>query len=213
VGIFQFTFANSLVLFGVAMALASPHVSGQTIPWELFLDGNSESACDVINANNARLVVLSSTRQLAIVSGSDVTLEDTFVDENGFVSFEGEAAGIIDFAEDGDGLRTIWWMSLTGNVVSVNGFTGEPSPTNKLSTDFFDSPCDACPFWDDASVCDDSDPEDPVTVPLCGVDVPVPTVSAALVLFAVRFGRRREPPMIPPWKGGRRKDPVRKNRD
>jgi len=136
----------------------------------------------VINAdNNARFVLISATRQLAIVTGNDLILEDTLVDESGFVFFEGEPVGAIGFATDGDGRRSIWWMSLTGRVVDVNGFTGEPSQTNKLPTDFNDVPCDACEFWDNPAACED--PEPPVTVNVCGADVVLPT-SLMATLFA-----------------------------
>ena len=134
----------------VAMVLAiAPTASAQTKPWELFLDSASTAACDVINADNAELVLISATSQLAIVTGTDVTLEDTLVDDDGFVFFEGDPVGTIDFATDGDGLRSIWWMSLTVAVVNVNDFTGEPTPTNKSPADFSNVACDACQFWDD----------------------------------------------------------------
>lgn len=173
-----------------AMVLAiSPTASAQTKPWELFLDTASASACDVINAENAELVLISSTNQLAIVTGVDVTLENTFVDGNGFVFFEGDPVGAIGFADDGDGLRTIWWMSLTGAVVSVNGFTGEPGQTNKLPSDFKDVPCDACEFWDNPAPC--ADPEPPIVVDVCGTGVALPTAMMAVGLAALSFVRRR----------------------
>ena len=178
----------------VAMVLAiAPTASAQTKPWELFLDSASTSACDVINANNAELVLLSSTGQLAIVTGTDVTLEDTFVDADGFVFFEGAPVGAIDFATDGDGLRSIWWMSLTGTVVEVNGFTGEPTQTNKFPTDFVDVPCDACEFWDNPAACvaDEPEPEPPVVVRLCGADIALPIGLTASGLVALSFSRRR----------------------
>jgi len=175
----------------VAMVLAIvPAASAQTKPWELFQDASSSAVCDVINAdNNARFVLISATRQLAIVTGNDLILEDTLVDESGFVFFEGEPVGAIGFATDGDGRRSIWWMSLTGRVVDVNGFTGEPSQTNKLPTDFNDVPCDACEFWDNAAACED--PEPPVTVNVCGADVVLPTSLMATLFATLSLVRRR----------------------
>ena len=164
-------------------------------PWQLFLDSSSSSACDVINADNAQIVLLTSTGQLSIVTGTDVTLQYTLVDADGFVTFEGQPAGAIGFAADGDGLRTVWWMSLTGTVVNVNGFTGEPTQTNKSPSDFFDVACDACQFWDDPTVCAPVPAPEPsptpVTVNLCGTSVQLPIGLTAAGLVALSFARRR----------------------
>lgn len=180
--------------FAFLMAPAARTVQAQFIPWDTFIDDASDSICDVVNAGNAQLVVLNTTRQFVIVTGSDVTLVDTFVDTNGLVFFEGEPAGVIGFALDGDGFRTLWWLSLTGNVVEVDGFTGQPSLTNQLPEDFIDVPCDACLFWDDQSVClIDDDPTD-VVVRLCGVDVPITlgvTMLALPFMSSARRTRRR----------------------
>ena len=126
---------------------------GQTAPWDVFEDPASPSVCDVINAANAELVVLHDTGQLVLITGTDVPLVDTILDEFDQVFFEGVPAGLISFQEDGDGFRTLWWTGLTGQVVDVDPFTGEPTATTLLPSDFFDVPCDACDFWDDQSVC------------------------------------------------------------
>lgn len=176
------------------LASAGSAAQAQFIPWDTFIDDASDSICDVVNAGNAELVVLNATRQFVIVTGSDVTLVDTFVDTNGAVFFEGEPAGVIGFALDGDGFRTLWWLSLTGDVVEVDGFTGQPSLTNQVPEDFIDVPCDACLFWDDQSVClIDDDPTD-VVVRLCGVDVPIAlgvTMLALPFMSSARRARRR----------------------
>jgi hypothetical protein len=172
-----------------ALFIFASSASAQDKPWELFLDTQSTSACDVVNAENAELVVLSSTGQLVIVSETDVTLQDTFVDAQGFVFFEGEPAGTIAFADDGDGLRSIWWMTLTGNVVEVSPFSGQPSATDSVPSDFDDVPCDACEFWDDRSLCE-TPPPPPITLPLCGRNIELPIASAAVALIAGRFRRR-----------------------
>ncbi len=187
---------TELVKYSIGLAAAlflifSPAAFAQTKPWELFLDTASTSACDVINAENAELVLISSTNQLTVVTGVDVTLENTFVDENGFVFFEGNPVGAIGFADDGDGLRTIWWMSLTGAVVNVNGFTGEPTQTNKFPSDFKDVPCDACEFWDNPASCEEPETPPPITVSLCGTSVALPTALLAVGLATMSFVRRR----------------------
>jgi len=177
----------------VACGLATSQA--QTVPWEVFADTQSTSVCDVINANNAELVLLRSTGQLSIVTGIDVTLQDTFVDEIGLVTFEGDPVGTIGFANDGDGFRTLWWTSLTGTVVNVDGFTGQPTQTNKVPSDYTGVPCDACEFWDDPTPCQaPPDAPPPVTVDVCGTSVTLPiglTSAAMLTLSWVRGGRRR----------------------
>ena len=178
------------MVFGLVLASCSTQVAAQQPqqqkPWVLFLDDESESRCDVVNADNAELVVLQGTGQMVIVSGTDVTLADTVVDALGFVTFEGDPAGVIDFALDGDGLRTLWWTSLTGQVVEVDGFTGEPDFTGNLPEDYRDVPCDACDFWDDAAVCPEPQPP---TVNLCGTSIPLGAASAFVGLMGMRLRR------------------------
>lgn len=171
----------------VYASVATPALA-QEKPWVLFLDSASTSACDVVNADNAELVVLQGSGQLVIVSGTDVTLADAFVDTEGFVSFEGEPAGLIDFALDGDGLRSLWWTSLVGTVARVNGRTGALTFTDDFPEDYRDVPCDACDFWDDQTVC--PDPTPPI-LSLCGAGVPLVTALMAVSLVGVRAGRRR----------------------
>jgi len=125
----------------------------QAVPWDVFADPDSASVCDTVNAANAELVVLSDTGELVIISGVDVVLDATFVDADGFVFFDGFPVGVIDFAEDGDRFRTLWWTSLSGTVVEVDEFTGEPFATDLFPSDFHGVPCDACAFWDDPADC------------------------------------------------------------
>jgi cysteine-rich repeat protein len=124
------------------------------LPWLTFPDSSSASVCEIINANNVELVVLAGTRELTIVTGRDVILADTEVDVDRNVYFEGRQAGFITYAADGDGFRTLWWVSLTGRVVDVDPFTGEPGETNLFPDDYRNVGCDACEFWDDQVLCD-----------------------------------------------------------
>jgi len=163
----------------------------QDKPWVLFLDDQSSSRCDLVNADNAELVVLQGTGQMRIVSATDVTFSDLIVDTQGFVSFEGEPAGVIDFSEDGDGFRSLWWMSLTGNVIRVNELTGAPTVTNRSPEDSRSVPCDACEFWDDPADCPDPLPPIP---PLCGPGVPAVGTLMLSGLMAVRLRRRGPAP-------------------
>lgn len=174
------TIRFAAVLFLVGMG---SNRLANAVPWDIFDDPNSASTCDAVNASNAELVVLSDTGQLVIITGTDLVLTATFVDADGFVFFGGLPVGVIDFAEDGDGLRTLWWTSLNGTVVEVDLFTGEPSTTDLLPSDFHGVPCDACELWDDPAdcvgdqdgdgitdvvdACPDTPPDEPVDIDGC----------------------------------------------
>lgn len=183
-----------LAIAVICTAWSAP-VEAQTRSWDIFQDTLSDSRCDVINATNAELVVLSATGQLVIVSGQDVVLPDTFVDLGGFVFFGDDAAGLIEFATDADGLRSLWWMSITGHVVNVDGFTGEPTVSDQFPSDFSDAPCDACEFWDDQSVCPDSNDDDftfpQIIINLCGANAQLGLALTAVSLGLMSLTRRR----------------------
>jgi hypothetical protein len=173
--------------------LAGADAYAQNVPWDVFADPSSDSVCDLVNASNAELVVLSNTGELVIVTGTDVILADTFVDLDSNVFFDGLPAGLLTFATDDDGFRTLWWVGLNGNVVSVDLFTGEPSVTNERPSDFADVPCDACDFWDDQSVCPTSPPPTPnppvLNISFCGAGA---GMSMALTVIGLGLiGRRR----------------------
>lgn len=180
--------SSRVIAVGLGLfALTNSSGFAQIKPWDVFIDDQSDSVCDVVNAENAELVILSSTGQFVIVTGVDVVLEDTVVDFNGDVFYLGNPAGFIDFALDGDGFRTLWWMSLTGRVVNVNGFTGEPTETDLLPSDFSDVPCDACDFWDDRTVCDP-----PITINFCGMNTQLSMALTAAGLGFTSLTRRRQ---------------------
>jgi len=141
-----------LVLLAVTVLAATS--SAQSVPWDVFLDDQSASACDVVNTSNAELVVLSDTGELVVVTGVDLILDGTFVDGSGFVFVGGFPVGVIGFATDGDGFRTLWWTGLDGSVVEIDPFTGAPSPSAFSPSDFSQVPCDACELWDDPADCD-----------------------------------------------------------
>jgi hypothetical protein len=144
----------------------------------------------VVNTDNAKLVVLQGTGRLRLVNATDVTLADAIVNAEGLVTFEGQPAGLIGFALDGDGFRSLWWTSLVGEVAQVDGRTGIPSFTNHLPDDYQDASCDACDFWDDPSVCEPTPP----TISLCGTSVPLVTTLTAMGLVGTRLARRRTNP-------------------
>ncbi len=191
---------RAMLVTAVVLGFA-PIASGQLLPWDQFIDtvvgsDGFVSDCDVINADNVELVLLSSTSQLVIVGGRDVTLEDTFVTADNDVIYLGQPAGFLSYETDGDGFRTVWWITLTGRVIAVDGFTGEPSETDSFPRDFVNVRCDACALWDDPTVCivppdPDDDPDDEPTIDLCGTDVPLATTMAFIVLLPMRLVRSR----------------------
>jgi len=137
------------------------------VPWIVYEDDQSASACAVVNTADDQLVVLAETDELAIVSGnSDVILGDTQVVE-GLVFFAGEPAGQIEFAVDGDGLRSLWWTDVLGYVVSVDRFTLTPASTDLFPDDFTDVPCDPTPLWDGCLSDEECEDADECTRDLC----------------------------------------------
>lgn len=175
---------------GLALVLCGSS-RAQVVPWDTFADDLSDSVCDLVNASNAELVV-SRTGKLVIVSGTDVTLEDSFVDVDGTVFFAGllDPVGFIGFALDGDGFRTLWWTSLTGRVIGIDDLTADPFVSDQFPSDFSDVPCDACPFWDDPTVCA-LPPEPPVSIDLCGTNIPIAIGVVMAGLMFLRLSRSR----------------------
>lgn len=139
-------------VLAILCAFSAP-VLGQDVPWNIYVDDESDSVCDVVNASNVELVVLSDDGPLVIITGPDIMLTQTSVDEDGFVFFEGDEVGFIDFELDGDGFRTLWWLTLAGTVVHVDTFSGEPFDSGLFPDEFVNVPCDACLLWDDPSDC------------------------------------------------------------
>ena len=175
--------------------------TAQDLPWETYEDALSDSVCDVVNAENVELVVSWDSTlgvyNMVVVTGSDIRLADTQVLDNGDVLYLGESAGFIQFDEDGDGYRTLWWVGIGGNVVNVNSFSGEPTVSDYFPGDFHDVPCDACDLWDDTSACDPVDSDDsvvvpPITINFCGTGAALAMAMSMVGLTVMRLaGRRR----------------------
>ncbi len=122
----------------------------QEVPWDVFPDPASGAVCDVVNAGNLEVVVLSDTGELRVVTGEDYTLgEAAFVSDGGVYFFGDIPLGTVDFADDGDGFRTAWLLAPDGTVLELDPDTGEPVFTNLFPDDFVDVPCDAFELWDD----------------------------------------------------------------
>lgn len=183
---------HGLGALAAALGMMSLPALGQvTAPWETFVDDVSTSACDVVNASNVELVVLHETGELAVVTGIDATLSGTEVDGAGNVFFDGTPAGFITFAEDGDGLRSLWWVSLTGRVIELDGLSGNPIESDSFPDDFRGAGCDACDFWDDQTICADPPVEEPpdVVISFCADGIVLPMFMMFGFLTAVRLVR------------------------
>jgi hypothetical protein len=171
----------------IAFSLWAGAARAQVVPWDSFADSPiSNSVCSVVNAGNAEFVVLRATGQLRRVTGNDLTFTESFVDAEGFVFFNDEPAGLLEFATDDDGFRTLWWLTLTGTVIEIDPLTGEPVASDRFPDEFKDVPCDACELWDDQTIC----VEPPPTVRLCGVDVPVAMTLSLLGLSGLTYLRQ-----------------------
>lgn len=186
---------------GLAIVLSMlPAANAQTAPWIAFQDPISGSSCSTVHAANAQFVVLSDTGELVSVGGSDSTLPDAMMDSQGGVLFQDNSRGFIDFATDGDGNPRVFWLNTLGTtVMKVDTVTGRPSDSGKAPSDFKNARCDACPLWDDNSICGPTTPPDnpnppPVTtnINVCGTDVPVTVGMIAMLLLPLRCsGARR----------------------
>jgi len=139
-----------LAVASMMLCLCSAGASAQL---SQFLDTQSNSSCGVVNASNTELAVLDDTRELVVIAGQDVVLVDTFVDCDGTVIVNGVESGFLEYATDGDGFRSLWWLSDFGTVMQLDFVTLLPLDSGLFPTDFSGVPCDACALWDDVFNC------------------------------------------------------------
>lgn len=173
--------------------------------WTSYTDDLTGTECGVVNAWNAELVVLFESGNMVVVTGPDVIMEDLYVSAQSEVYYFDEPAGFLEFAEDGDGLPTLFWTTLSGTLVEIDTFTGEPSDSGMFPEERFDTGCDGCDFVDQSSVCGDTTTDGnsnsnsstidlgELIVPLlCGTGTTSGTVAAFVLLpFLGLFTRRR----------------------
>ncbi len=152
------TIIHRALVTSLAVSAASA-AFGQIPGVETYTDQASGSTCNLINtANDAHLVVLEPIaedpfRRFALVTGTDVTLSSSEIDDDLNVFFGDELFGRVAFLEDGDGLATLWWVDNFDNVIGLDPVTLDPFTTGDRPTDFIDVPCDACEFWDREEDC------------------------------------------------------------
>lgn len=143
-----------LLVLAVSL-VCTAHAHAQTVEdWVVFVDDPTQTQCGVVTASNVELIVLFDTGRMEIVSGPDVILDDLLVNSDFDVTFEGQPAGFISFAEDREGLPTVFWVSLAGTVVGVDTFTGEPFDSNRQPGDFTNTFCDPCDLLDSHPQCE-----------------------------------------------------------
>ncbi|NOT00082.1 MAG: hypothetical protein HOP29_05600 [Phycisphaerales bacterium] len=174
--------------------------SAQTA-WDVLEDGQSDSICGVVNAVNSdtgapiQLVILTETSQLMMVSRTDTILADTFVEGDNDVTDLGQARGFIEFATDGDGFRTVWWVALDGMVVEVDPFNGTITAGVEVPENFINVPCDACEFVDfppdDVCFVDDGGVIPPIVINLCGMGTSAMVPMSLIGLGGMALMRRR----------------------
>lgn len=144
------TWAHRALLAVLALGGNVSSNFAQVVPWDVFIDPLSDSVCDVVNAGNREVVVLSDTGELVVVTGNDYTLSAAaFVDVEGTFYYDGILIGHIVFADDGDGFRTVWLLDFSDYVLELDPITGEPIFTDLFPDDFVNVPCDAFELWDD----------------------------------------------------------------
>ena len=155
------TLAHTMVLAVSVLGGSGSILFAQEVPWDVYVDSQSDVTCDAVNAGNLEVVVFSGTGRLVVITGADYTLPETaYVDERGIFIFEGLPLGQIAFADDGNGFRTLWLLDLGNNVMELDPDTGEPIFTNLVPDDFLGVPCDAFELWDDDDFDDVPDEDD-----------------------------------------------------
>jgi len=177
------------------VALAAPAARAQIEEeWTVFTHNNQSITCDLVNGSNAEFVVLFPSGELTTVSG--IVLSDILVNLNSTnafpVTYLGEPAGFIAFRNDGDGLPTLFWLSLGETVIGINTLSSAPFDSGDPPSDFVNTLCDACEVVD-SSLCDDGTdpPDDFPPIFLCGSGAGEGLVAASVLLPVLGLVRRR----------------------
>lgn len=135
-----------VVLPGGASAVA------EVSPYRLFFDEPfSASRCEVVNAALVELAVIDATGELEVLSGDVVPF--SFVDSAGYVYIDLIPAGVIVFADDADGFRTLWWLSLSGTIIDWDETFRIARETHQLPSSRSNVPCGVCEVIYDPAIC------------------------------------------------------------
>lgn len=178
----------------VALALAAgPAFAQIEEDWAVFTDQVTNTQCDVVNGSNAEFVVLFESGNLATIAG--IVLVDLVVDIDDPalpVTFNGDPVGFLDFREDGDGLPTLFWLTLGETVVGIDTFNSEPFDSGQFPEDRTNTLCDACEVID-SSLCDDGGDDDdfPPFDLLCGAGSASSILASLLLMPLIPRAHRR----------------------
>lgn len=142
----------SVLAVGAVLAGFSTRALAQADPWVSFVDEVSGAVCSIVNSANEEFVVLAGSGELVIVTGPDVVLENTFVDDNGNVFLSGFPVGFLDYALDQFGFPKLFWFDPDGFMVGIDPVTGDLLSTT-TTPDEIDGECAACEQWDDPADC------------------------------------------------------------
>ncbi len=166
--------------------------------WVVFQDTATETECGVVNASNAELLVVYDMGNMAVVSGPDTIIDDLYVDELNQVFYQDNPAGFIEIAEDGDGLPTVFWTTLTGTVIKIDTLTGEPSDSGYEPYEIFNTGCDGCDYIDASDLCEDGsnssgdDTTNDFNLNLCGAGAMESAAAAVVLLPFLSLASRRK---------------------
>ena len=98
------------------------------------------------------------------------------------------SAGYIEIAEDGDGLPTVFWTTLTGTLLEINTLTGEPSDSGVMPNERTSTGCDACDYIEQSVHCDSNDSDtqngNSETPAICGSGA-FDTILASMILLPI----------------------------
>lgn len=122
--------------------------------WIVFEDAETDATCGLVNTASEDFIVLFDDGVMVQVSGPDMVFENLVVAEDFTVLLEGESIGFIEYAEDGDGLPTVFWFTNEGTIVEVEN--GVPFDSGLRPVDITGTGCDACEQIDSSSLCVDN---------------------------------------------------------
>ena len=170
---------NPTLLVSCALALFGSRAAAQSGAWLIFPDAPDKPLldCDAVNAGNEDLLVIDATRDLETLDGfvvpgsfvevlpptsifnyTDIEGTEAWVVANVFI--DNAPFGFLAFTDDGDGLRSLWWLGeFDGAFRGVELFadTLEPFIAELIPFNTAGASCDACDLLVDSPFCPSDD--------------------------------------------------------
>jgi hypothetical protein len=166
--------------------------------WFELQDPQTGAWCDVINAQNVRLVIKDPDNTLILITGPDRELVNAVVDEENAIVIEGERRGFVQFANDAEGRRRVFWVAENNSLYRLES-DGQAVATELFPEDVAGD-CDACPLWDNEADCAAAPPAEegprgtgPVGG-LCGIGSGGASLASAFGLVTLGLVRARRRP-------------------